>query len=214
MQALTDRLVFAKTNGWEDTLAQKQWGVRAYPTLILMNADAVEIDRVAGFLPPDEFVTTVEDYLAGRGTLDDLMKRRAQWPDSLGLLMQIGEKYQYRGSDSLAEAMYREVLAADPKNRSGQADSALHALARVAFGAGATRYDTAIARFAAVRTRFPKSALVEDAETYVPYLLARQEKYDLAMAKYEKFLVDFPNSSEVEWVKRQIEGIKKKTQNP
>lgn len=211
---MTDRLVFAKINGWEDTLAQKQWGVRAYPTLILVGADQAEIDRVAGYLPPGEFVTTIEDYLAGRGTLNDLLQRRTQHPDSLGLMMQIAEKHQYRGSDSLAEAAYREVLAADPKNRSGKADTALHALARVAYGAGAAHYDTALARFAAVRTRFPKSPLVEDAETYVPYILARQEKYDLALAKYEKFLADFPASSEVDWVKRQMENIKGKVQNP
>jgi len=211
---MTDRLVFAKINGWEDTLAQMQWGVRGYPTLILMSADAVEIDRVPGFLPPEEFVATVEDYLAGRGTLDELLSRRAQHPDSLGILMQIGEKYQYRGLDTLAEAAYREVLTLDPENRSGKADTALHALARVAFGAGPAHYDTAIARFSALRERFPKSGLVEDAQTYVPYILARQEKYDLAMARYEQFLVDFPNSTEVDWVKKQMEGIIKKTQNP
>jgi tetratricopeptide (TPR) repeat protein len=211
---MTDRLVFAKINGWEDTLAQKQWGVRAYPTLILLGVDDAEIDRVAGYLPPAEFVSTMEDYLAGRGTLDDLSRRSAQWPDSLGLLLQIGGKYQYRGSDSLAEAMYGKVLAADPTNRSGKADSALYAQAMVAFAAGSAHYDSAVARFAAVRTRFPKSPLVEDAETYVPYVLARQEKYDLALAKYEKFLVDFPASSEVDWVKQQIEKTKDKVQNP
>lgn len=211
---MTDRLVFAKINGWEDTLAQKNWGVRGYPTLILMSADQVEIDRVPGFLPPEEFVTTMEDYMAGRGTLDDLLNRRARFPDSLGLLLQIGEKYRYRGMDSLAETAYREVLGSDPRNRTGKADSALQSLAFVAYGGGAERYDTAIARFATVRQQFPTSGLIEESETYVAYILARQEKYDLALAKYEKFLVDFPESSEVDWVKRQIESIKEKTQSP
>jgi tetratricopeptide (TPR) repeat protein len=211
---MTDRLVFAKINGWEDTLAAQKWGIRGYPTLILMSAEGVEVDRVAGYLPPMDFIQTMDDYLAGRGTLEDLTTRFADAPDSLWLEWQIAQKYQYRGSDSLAEATYRDVIDADPGNRSGVADSSLHALAMVAYSAGAEHYDTAIARFAAVRTRFPNSPLAEDAETYVPYILARQEKYDRALSKYEKFLADFPNSSEVGWVNRQIESVKKKMENP
>jgi tetratricopeptide (TPR) repeat protein len=207
---MQDRLVFAKVNGWEDTLAQKQWGVRGYPTLILMTADAEEIDRVAGYLPPNEFVTTMNDYMAGRGTLADLQARSAEHPDSLGLLLQIAQKYQYRGLDSAAQGAYKQILSIDPKNNSGMADSALHALGMVAFGMGADHYDTAIARFAAVRMQFPKSPLVEDAETYVPYILARQEKYDSALVLYEKFLTDFPGSTEADWVRRQIESVKGK----
>jgi tetratricopeptide (TPR) repeat protein len=206
--------VFAKINGWEDTLAQKHWGVRGYPTLILMTAEGEEIDRVPGFLPPDEFVTTMTDYLAGRGTLADLQKRSAEHPDSLSLLLQIAQKYQYRGLDSTAESAYENILGVDPANRSGVADTALHALAMVAFSMGKEHYDTAAARFASLRTRFPNSALVEDAETYVPYILARQEKYDSALVLYEKFLEDFPQSSEVDWVKRQIESVKGKLASP
>lgn len=210
MQALTDRLVFAKVNGWEDTLMASTWGVNGYPTLILMTADGEEVDRIPGFAPPEEFVTAITDFLAGRGTLDDLKSRFAQHPDSLSLLLQIGGKYQNRGVEAQAESCYYELLARDPANAQGQAPDALHSLAMTAFSAGRDHYDTAVARFEVLIARYPQSKQALDAETWVPYIQARQEKYDLALARYEKFKVDHPESDEIDWVNRQIEGILKK----
>ena len=210
MQALTDRIVFAKVNGWEDTLMASTWRVTGYPALILMTADGQEVDRLPGFMPPEEFVTTVTDFLAGRGTLEDLTSRFSQYPDSLALLLVIGGKFQNRGMEAQAESCYAELLARDPANAQGQAPEALHSLAVMAYSAGRDQYDTAIARFDVLIARFPGSEEAQDAETWVPYIQARQEKYDEALARFEKFKVDHPESSEIDWVNQQIEGILKK----
>ena len=37
-------MVFTRANGWEDTLMAQYWGVRGYPTIILMRPDSTEID--------------------------------------------------------------------------------------------------------------------------------------------------------------------------
>ena len=65
-----------------------------------------------------------------------------------------------------------------------------------------------MARFTGLIERFPRSGLVEDAETWIPYILAKQEKYVEALARYEKFLEDHPESGEADWVQRQIDNIK------
>ncbi len=210
MQALQDKVVFAKVNGWEDTLMSKQWGIRGYPTLILMTSDGSEIDRIARFATPPDFLETIADYMAGRGTLDDLRARFAAHSDSLSLLMQIAEKYQYRGRDHEAESCYVAVLQADPSNQSKRADTILHSLARVAYGGGEKRYDTAAARFAALIERYPESPLAEDAGTWVPYIYAKQEKYAKALVLYEAFVKQYPESGEVDWVHIQIDDNKEK----
>lgn len=210
MQALTDRIVFAKVNGWEDTLMASTWSVTGYPALILMTAEGQEVDRIPGFMPPEEFVATVTDFLAGRGTLDDVKSRFAQYPDSLALLLQIGSKYQDRGMETEAESCYAELLARDPANTRGHAPDALHSLAVMAFSSGRDHYDTAVARFEVLIARFPGTEQSLDAETWVPYILARQDKHDEALARFEKFKLDHPESSEIDWVNRQIEDIQKK----
>lgn len=199
-------MVFAKVNGWEDTAMAQNWGIRGYPTLVLMKADGVEIDRIPGYAPAAEFITMIEDYMAGRGTLDDLMARFDAHPDSLGLIYQIGGKYQYRGADSAAEAWMQQLLGLDPGNDRGFTDSALHSLARIAYGA--KRYDTAVARFEAVMARFPASSLAQDAATWVPYIFNRQEKYEDALKGFEQYLEKYPDASDADWVKRQIEALK------
>ena len=49
MQALGKNIVFVKVNGWEDTSMAQKWGVRGYPTLLLLDKAGEEVDRVPGF---------------------------------------------------------------------------------------------------------------------------------------------------------------------
>ena len=207
---MTDRLVFVKVNGWEDTLMAKSRGVSGYPTLILLTSGGEEVDRIPGFAPPQEFVTNINDFLAGRGTLDDLKSRWASFPDSLSLLLQIGDKYQYRGLGTQADSCYAELLRRDSANVQGHSAAALHSMAMVAYAAGHDRYDTALTRFQAVADRFPGTKEALDALTWVPYILTRLERYEEALAGFEKFKVDHPESPEIEWVNRQIEETKRK----
>jgi tetratricopeptide (TPR) repeat protein len=210
VQALTDRLVFVKVNGWEDTLMAKSRGVSGYPTLILLTSGGEEVDRIPGFAPPQEFVTNINDFLAGRGTLDDLKLRWASFPDSLSLLLQIGDKYQYRGLGPQAESCYSELLLRDPGNAQGHSAAALHSMAMVAYSGGRDHYDSAVARFQAVASRFPATEEALDALTWVPYLLAQMGRYEEALAGFEKFKADHPTSPEIDWVNRQMEETKRK----
>lgn len=214
MKALTDHIVFAKVNGWEDTAMATHWGVSGYPTLILMTSDLKEVDRIPGFAPPQEFISSLDDFLAGRGTLDDYQSRWGQHPDSLSLLFEIAGKFQYRGNDAQAESCYAQVMTLDPGNAQGLSPKALHSMGLIAYSAGNQRYDTAIARFDAVITRYPATEEAEDAGTWVPYIMAKQNRYDEALARFDKFKLDHPQSTEIDWVNRQMADILKKKGAP
>lgn len=210
MQALAKKIVFVKVNGWEDTSMAQTWGVNGYPALVLMTAAGEEVDRLPGFFPPEEFCAEIEGFLAGRGTLTDLQSRWKSFPDSLELLALIGDKFQNRGQKSQAESCYTELLTRDPGNAHGQSAGALHSMAVMSYGAGKPQYDTALARFQAVIDRFPGTEQATDAETWVPYILAKLERYDEALVRFEQFKVDHPTSTEIEWVNRQIEDVNRK----
>lgn len=203
-------MIFAKVNGWEDTSMAQKWGVNGYPCIVLMTSAGEEIDRMPGFYPPEEFRGEIDNFLAGRGTLSDLLSRWKASPDSLQLLTGIGDKYQSRGQKAQAESCYTEVLTIDPKNAHGFSATALHSMGVIAYSQGEAGYDTSMARFQAVIDRYPGTEEAEDAETWVPVMLAKQGRYDEALARYEKFKVDHPQSSEIDWVNRQIEDVNKK----
>jgi len=46
--AMSQNLVFAKINAEKDTVTAQLYKVRGYPTVVLMNADGSEIDRIGG----------------------------------------------------------------------------------------------------------------------------------------------------------------------
>src|SRR5262245_40350338 len=110
---LQDQLVFAKVNGWEDTVLARQYGIDGYPTIILLASTGEEIDRLWGYFPPDSFQQTVTNYLAGVGTTSTLEKQLTQEPDNINLMMQVAEKYASRSKFENAVDLYRQVVAQD-----------------------------------------------------------------------------------------------------
>lgn len=44
-----------------------RFGIRATPTTLFLNAEANEIHRVVGFLPPADFVKEMQKALPGKG---------------------------------------------------------------------------------------------------------------------------------------------------
>lgn len=204
---MTDQMIFVKVNGWEDTTSNRKFGVRGYPTLILLRSDGTEIDRAVGYLPPEDFVQTMTDLAQGIGTLDAMLARLADNPNDAEACWEIGQKYYYRSEDSLATQYFTKVIEIDPQNTSGYADDAAFQFVMEIYYEGEERYDDAIAGFRDVIKQYPGSDMAEEAATYVPYILARQGKNAEALKLYEQFLKDYPESSEVDWVQGQIENL-------
>jgi thioredoxin-like negative regulator of GroEL len=59
----------------------KRYGVHGFPTLVVVDADGAEIDRIVGYRPPAKFQAEIERMLRGEGTVPALKK---QWTDSPG----------------------------------------------------------------------------------------------------------------------------------
>jgi len=203
-------MVFFKVNGYEDTIMVQDRGVAYYPSLILLNSDGAEFDRFVGYATPDSLIQILEDIEAGRNTLVDYVSRFEAHPDSLVLIMEIAQKYKYISENSMAVQYYNELVAADPDNASELADNAMHSIAVMKYGEGKDSYDEAIVLFTALAETFPDGDMTEDGITYIPYMLARQEKNEEAMALYQKFLVDYPESGEVPWVNARIAELQEK----
>jgi len=113
--AMSADLVFAKINAEVDTLIAQKYGVTGYPTLILMENDGTEIERIVGYLPPIEFKEEVTNYLNGIGTLGDLLEKSKTEPTG-DVLYAIGDKYSGRGMYTKAIDYMAKVVELDPKN--------------------------------------------------------------------------------------------------
>lgn len=71
---LSERTVALKVDAEEDADLARLYRVEAYPTIVIAKADGTEIDRLIGFLGPEEFVTEVEARIERAARFEQLRK--------------------------------------------------------------------------------------------------------------------------------------------
>lgn len=200
---LQDQLVFAKVNGWEDTVLARQYGIAGYPTTILLTSTGEEIDRLWGYFPPDSFHQTVTNYLAGVGTTSSLEKQLAKEPENIGLLMQVAEKYSSRSQFEKSVELYKRVIAQDRENKSGQVPVAIYrtgdALSR------GKKFGIAKQYFQTIVEKYPKAEEYNDALVDISYMDEQAGDTAGALKGYRQLLKEHPTHPDTAWLRKRIE---------
>ena len=199
-----NEMILAKINAEEDTAVAQMHHVSAYPTMVLLNPDGTEIDRVVGYLPATPLVTTLDEYSRGIGTLDDLLSRADTLQDR-DLYMEIATKYKYRGAPDEAGDWYGKIIeAGEPSDSlSGEARMALADMSR-----RAKEYDAAIAQYRSVEEDFSGNRFSEAAAIWTAIAYRQKGDTDQAIASFERFLTEYPNSDDTSYARTQIEKLK------
>lgn len=203
IQFFTSDMILAKVNAEEDTLTAQKYHVNGYPTSILLNKSGEEIDRVVGYAPPEEYVQTFVDFSNGIGTLDDLLGQ-AETSEDRDLFMQIGDKYKWRGSNDNANSWYTKVIAA------GEPLDSLSGEARMAQADMYRRdkvYDQALQAYKKIAGEF-KTYHGMDAVIYQAIVYGQMNDTATAIAAFESYIEQFPESEDVEYAQSQIEKFK------
>ena len=72
---------------------KKKYRVRGYPTILLLDTDGNEIDRIVGYRPPDEFLNELNRIKSRDNTISDLKDRHEQDPDHYPTQIALAKKY-------------------------------------------------------------------------------------------------------------------------
>jgi thioredoxin-related protein len=206
--AFSKNIVFAKINAEVDTAVAQKYKIMGYPTIILARADGTEIDRIGGYLPPAEFLETVDNYLHDRETLADYL-RRADTSSTIEVNYVLANKYSDRGMNDKAIEYFNKVIMADPK-----AEDSLTPDAMLSLGYMYLRnddYKKSFDQFKKVMKAFDGEETGADAMLYLAYgYRARGEKGDTASAikLYEDFLKKYPESPDTAHAMSMIEKLK------
>jgi thioredoxin-related protein len=198
-----DKMVLTQINAEVDTALASQYKISGYPTLVLMDSKGVEIDRIVGFLETDEFIQTLEDYQNGIGTLDDLLSK-AEGSDDRLLFFEIADKYKYRGGDAEATAWFSKVVEA------GEAKDSLSGEARISLADMKRRakdYGSALTMFKAIENDFSTGMFAEAACIWSGIVYRQKGDTAAAVAEFQRFMADYPESEDVEYAKGQIEKL-------
>jgi len=203
IEYFTNEVVLVKLHGKQDTVEADRYGIKGYPTCVLVDIEGNEVDRIVGYRPPEEFLQTIADYKQGIGTLDDLLAR-AETSTDRELFYEIGDKYKYRAKSADARVWFDKVVQA------GQPGDSMSGAARFAIAdmhRRNDRDDLALADFQSMKQDFAGSYLEEWSSIYIA--IAHRDLGDTtaSIAAFEQFAVDFPESEDAEWATGQAEKL-------
>lgn len=198
----SNEMVLVKLNAEVDSAIAQEFFVRGYPTLVMMDKDGLEVDRLVGYLPPDEFIETFRNYAKGIGTLDDLVHRAdTATSDDRALYFEIADKYKYRGQGKEAIQWFQRIVdTGDPLDSlTGEARIALADALR-----SAEQYDQSIAALKGIAADFKGGLIGQDAEIWMA--ISYRDKGDTAQAvkEFEAFVKNYPEHEAVGYCEGQV----------
>ena len=118
-----------------DSAVARRFGVRSYPTVLFVDADGFEIDRLNGFLPPAAFRNRLAGVREGSTTLRAYLGRIAADSTDVEAWKCAGDKYRERSDWDKAGDCYDAALRLDPTDSQGVAASAHLSRGRIALAA-------------------------------------------------------------------------------
>lgn len=103
----------------------KQYNVSGYPTIIFIDGDGKEIDRIVGYYPAKVFLKMMKDYNEGKNTVGSLQKILSKYPDDPEANFKIAEK-KVNNENKTEDAiiLLKKVVSADPENKTGYKEQA------------------------------------------------------------------------------------------
>lgn len=91
-----------------------RYAARGFPTLLVVDAQGEEIDRIVGYRPPEAFLAEIARIVRGEGTLAALREAARKAPDDLSLALDLATRLsESRPQEALDLALTVEKASAD-----------------------------------------------------------------------------------------------------
>ncbi len=155
-----------------------------------------------GFIRTAEFISTVEDYQKGIGTLASMLAAEKEKANDAAFLNKLGGRLMAWNRLDDADARFAAVVKIDPENKSGEADDAL--LDRAWACRKKENWDCAVAHAKDCYTRWPQGEKAAEAWIYVAFYSEKGGKKEDALAAYREYLQKWPDGEDAEFAKEQI----------
>lgn len=174
----------------------ERYAVKAYPTMVIVDATGKEVNREQGFRPADQFARFLDDTREGRGTIEGLEKLLAAGKDTYDNRLALGEKYAQRGDVEQARAQFERAIVLDPADGGGRSSGLLLLIAGSQRTSGA--HTGAVKDYERFLALFPQSPRALEARSGMAVSLAESGRPDEAFATYKKIADERPDDAQVQ----------------
>jgi thioredoxin-related protein len=90
----------------------QHYRISGFPTIVIVDSDSIEIDRIIGYLPPEEFLNELQRIQRSENTIADYIKRTKDNPEDFDLWKLLAGKYEDRGDLLSAVEVWESVVEA------------------------------------------------------------------------------------------------------
>lgn len=137
----------------KETAVQERLSVGGVPTLILLDPQGEELDRLEGYHGSGDVANFIGSADTKGMTLKRMKDRHRKDPGDVRTSAELAEKLLERGDFAGAVPVLENILSADPKNRNGKEAYALFSLG---YGLGRLgRHDEAVFQFEKLLAKYP-----------------------------------------------------------
>ena len=172
---------------------RKEYGVRATPTVLFLDAAGEEIDRIVGYGgDKDEYFQKVKDYAAGKNTLKALLADFAGKEGDADANFAMAQKYDDRYETAKAVPYYEKVLELDPDDTKGHKVEASY---QVALNAARANQD--VEPLKAFIASSPDEKYLINSYGTLASVYQRKKETDNMVAVWEEALEKFPENARV-----------------
>lgn len=182
-----------RLDGERDAIEVRSLDVRGAPTLLMLDAQRNELDRVSGLAEPAVVAARLREAQRGRMTFREARRSALQNPRDVRANWQVAQAYLEQGREDLAIPHLRNVVQHDEHNQLGLTDNALFLLG-YAWGRQG-QYAQAARTLTEVLERWPR---LKDRDKAMYCLglcrLALGQKQE-AQVVLEQLVAEFPDSS-------------------
>ena len=185
-----EHLVSVKINAGDEEGQElfEKYNCEGVPHLIFTDSDGKEVDRIIGYMPPEDYLTRILEISRNRNTLSNYLDRYRRGENTADILGKIAGKFVDRKEADSAGMYYQLLLKGFPEDTSKFIDKSKYYLASLAF----TNGDFQALNFYIMQN--PDSPHIESALFDQIYHYRDGENMDKEIEAFKNALVHLPDS--------------------
>lgn len=173
----------------------KKYNVTGYPTLVFVDADGNEIDKIVGFYPAPDFLEMVKKINNRQSTLSYFQLQYDNNKTDVKANLDLGTKLIENDKSADAKQHLNFVVSRDPSNVSGYTDDAEFALAMITVKD--KKPEAYISEVSALLDKYPGTNLEKDAKIFIADKYMEVKNDDKALELYTGLIKKFPSDDMV-----------------
>lgn len=102
----------------------KKYKIQGFPSILFLDGDGNEVDRIYGYVPAKDFLEMMKDYNKGINTFSYLKTEVEKNPSNIDATLKLADKYSMYSEGDKAKELLNKIIDMDGSNAGGKTDDA------------------------------------------------------------------------------------------